>query len=86
MLHICKGAYLQLVIKCYILYKSTTLRKSEIRKKHYKRVKKYRQRKKQPYSLTGDTANKPFRFPQCRKAKRSNQERHKTDNNYQNSK
>ena len=40
MLHICKGAYLQLVIKCYILYKSTTLRKSEIRKKHYKRVKK----------------------------------------------
>ena len=27
MLHICKGAYLQAVKKCYILYKSTTLRK-----------------------------------------------------------
>ena len=38
MLHICKGAYLQAVKKCYILYKSTTLRKSKIRKKHYKRV------------------------------------------------
>ena len=38
MLHICKDTYLQAVKKCYILYKSTTLRKSKIRKKHYKRV------------------------------------------------
>ena len=27
MLHICKGTYLQAVKKCYILYKSATLRK-----------------------------------------------------------
>lgn len=40
MLHICKDTYLQAVKKCYILYKSTTLRKSEIRGKTLQKSRK----------------------------------------------
>ena len=83
MLHICKDTYLQAVKKRYILYKSTTLRKSKIRGKHYKRVGK--EKNSRILSLVIPPTN-PFRFPQCQKAKRSDQERHKTGNNRQNSK
>ena len=40
MLHICKDTYLQAVKKRYILYKSTTLRKSEIREKTLQKSRK----------------------------------------------
>ena len=40
MLHICKDTYLQAVKKRYILYKSTTLRKSKIRKKTLQKSRK----------------------------------------------
>ena len=74
MLHICKDTYLQAVKKCYILYKSTTLRKSKIRKKT---LQKSRKRKNSRILSLVIPPTNPFRFPQCQKAKKSNQEQYK---------
>ena len=77
MLHICKDTYLQAVKKCYILYKSTTLRKLWNKKTILHKSQKNIEKEKKPYSLTGDMAYILYLFSQHPKTKKSNQEQYK---------
>jgi hypothetical protein len=70
MLHICKDAYLQAVKKCYILYKSTTLRKLWNKKTILHKSQKNIEKEKKTYSLTGDMAYILYFFLNTQKQRR----------------